>query len=276
MNWSASTDASWLSIFPTSGSESQLTNVILNSGTMNVGSYGGQVTIVSPEAVNSPFEVPVTLDVMPRDTLNLAGTNTLQGGKFSLDLGLHNFVPTDSVSLALTFDDSQFVFDSVQSGNRVVGMMTWHVMTTQTAGMQQVILYTRRQSGELPAGNGVIAALYFRCLPAVPDGEYPVYCKATILDSLEILLPVDSVQGIVSVSSVTAVGPEPVGTQPTAFRLHQNSPNPFNTGTEIAFDLGSPSEIALEIFNILGKRVRFLESGRKSSGTYTANWDGKG
>jgi hypothetical protein len=62
---------------------------------------------------------------------------------------------------------------------------------------------------------------------------------------------------------------------PTAFALHANAPNPFNPSTEIAYDLPEPSEVNVEIFDLLGKHVRTLVNQRQAAGRYAVSWDGR-
>lgn len=62
---------------------------------------------------------------------------------------------------------------------------------------------------------------------------------------------------------------------PKAFELYQNYPNPFNPTTIIKYDLPVPSEVRLEIFDILGRRVRVLVDTKQNAGFHSAQWDGK-
>lgn len=63
-------------------------------------------------------------------------------------------------------------------------------------------------------------------------------------------------------------------THPTAFALKQNYPNPFNPQTKIGFVLPEGQTVSLEIYNILGQRVRTLISGFREAGVHTAVWNG--
>jgi hypothetical protein len=58
--------------------------------------------------------------------------------------------------------------------------------------------------------------------------------------------------------------------------LEPNFPNPFETSTSIRFRLGEPGEVELAIYDLLGRRVRRLITGPRSSGYSTAEWDGTG
>jgi len=61
---------------------------------------------------------------------------------------------------------------------------------------------------------------------------------------------------------------------PFSFEISRVYPNPFNPATAIEFSLDREREIKLEIFNILGQKVRALETGRLSAGKFSIIWDG--
>lgn len=61
---------------------------------------------------------------------------------------------------------------------------------------------------------------------------------------------------------------------PSAFVLHRNFPNPFNPETQIRFDLPDQSVVKLEVFNILGQRVKTLMNEVLAAGTHRVTWDG--
>jgi len=61
---------------------------------------------------------------------------------------------------------------------------------------------------------------------------------------------------------------------PQSAYLRQNYPNPFNATTVVEFDLPSRSQVALEVFNILGQQVAVLADGEYAAGSYRVQWDG--
>ncbi|NUN69590.1 MAG: choice-of-anchor D domain-containing protein [Bacteroidetes bacterium] len=62
---------------------------------------------------------------------------------------------------------------------------------------------------------------------------------------------------------------------PLEYALSQNFPNPFNPVTTIIYSLAHSSDVKLEIFNILGQKVRTLVDAPRSIGVYSVQWDGK-
>jgi hypothetical protein len=62
-------------------------------------------------------------------------------------------------------------------------------------------------------------------------------------------------------------------TIPTEYDLSQNYPNPFNSYTNIKFALPLAGHVNIEIYNILGQKVRELYSEHKEAGYHTVFWD---
>jgi len=63
---------------------------------------------------------------------------------------------------------------------------------------------------------------------------------------------------------------------PTAYALHPNWPNPFNSSTMIRYDVPQAGRVSLTIFNPLGQRVATLFDGRQLAGSHTINWGASG
>jgi hypothetical protein len=64
--------------------------------------------------------------------------------------------------------------------------------------------------------------------------------------------------------------------RPLEFGLNGNYPNPFNPSTTIRYSLASDAVVTLEVFNVLGQKVRTLVQGQSQlPGSYEILWDGK-
>ena len=59
------------------------------------------------------------------------------------------------------------------------------------------------------------------------------------------------------------------------FLLYPNYPNPFNPETNIRYDIKETGYVSLEIFDILGSKVKTLVGEVKQPGTYQLQWDSK-
>ncbi|HET8677833.1 MAG TPA: hypothetical protein VFO63_18680, partial [Blastocatellia bacterium] len=71
LNWTASDNATWLSVSPTSGTAPSAVTVSANIAGLTPGTYNGTITVTATGATNSPVGVPVTL------TVNSAGGGQL-------------------------------------------------------------------------------------------------------------------------------------------------------------------------------------------------------
>lgn len=56
--------------------------------------------------------------------------------------------------------------------------------------------------------------------------------------------------------------------------LHQNTPNPVGSRTEVHYEVARASDVSLKVYNARGQLVRALVSERKEPGRYTVHWDG--
>jgi hypothetical protein len=76
-------------------------------------------------------------------------------------------------------------------------------------------------------------------------------------------------------SSFTAVDDEVEDKPIRRFSLDQNYPNPFNPTTKIEFVLSKSGQVRIEIFNILGQKVKTLVDQYLKAGHQMIEWDGK-
>lgn len=82
---------------------------------------------------------------------------------------------------------------------------------------------------------------------------------------------VDFVQLIQEVITSVSSGHDEL---PLDFELAQNYPNPFNPETTIRYRVAQQGEVTIEIFNILGQKVRTLVDKVQPEGSYRVVWDG--
>jgi len=68
----------------------------------------------------------------------------------------------------------------------------------------------------------------------------------------------------------------PGATVPLATDLSPNYPNPFNPSTTIRYSLSHGTNVAVEVFDILGRRVTVLKDEYQSAGVYEVRFDARG
>ncbi|MEX2364869.1 MAG: T9SS type A sorting domain-containing protein, partial [Balneolaceae bacterium] len=77
-----------------------------------------------------------------------------------------------------------------------------------------------------------------------------------------------------NISYSTSTSVENPDNLPKDFALNQNYPNPFNPSTVIGYQLPVNSEVQLEVFDVMGRKVATLINGEtKSAGNHRINFD---
>jgi aminopeptidase N len=66
------------------------------------------------------------------------------------------------------------------------------------------------------------------------------------------------------------------GIVPVGYELSQNYPNPFNPVTTINYQLGKPSFVILNVYNILGQEVALMVNEKQREGNYSVKIDMNG
>jgi len=61
---------------------------------------------------------------------------------------------------------------------------------------------------------------------------------------------------------------------PGLWQLQPAYPNPFNGETRLAFDVPRPAQVTIEVFDVLGRRVRTVADGIYQAGRHRVRWDG--
>ncbi|MCP4633372.1 MAG: T9SS type A sorting domain-containing protein, partial [candidate division Zixibacteria bacterium] len=61
---------------------------------------------------------------------------------------------------------------------------------------------------------------------------------------------------------------------PADYALGQNYPNPFNPSTRIDYSVPVNSNINIEVFNIIGQKVKTLVDGNAVAGNHSVTWNG--
>jgi hypothetical protein len=77
-------------------------------------------------------------------------------------------------------------------------------------------------------------------------------------------LDLSTLPGVASVRPGDAALPASLG----------NRPNPFTAATTITFALGQASSVSLEVYDLTGRKVKSLASGRRTAGSHEIRWDG--
>jgi hypothetical protein len=123
-----------------------------------------------------------------------------------------------------------------------------------------------------PIGSGSFSTLALLDVPVTSaQATYQVYSNVSdSSDQSTSWIPYQESLEVIS----TGVEDQGPGTLPKGFSLQQNFPNPFNASTRIDYSLAASGFVSLEIYNILGQKVRTLVWQSQTPGAKSAYWDG--
>ena len=114
---------------------------------------------------------------------------------------------------------------------------------------------------------------------------------ATIIDSLIIEWPAGAVEMFSNIginnfyeaieeqsfteAPITSVEETHSISIPKFFKLYENYPNPFNPETQITYELAANGKVVLNIYNLVGQKVRTLVNSSEGPGIKKVTWDGR-
>ncbi|MFN3638568.1 MAG: S8 family serine peptidase [Chloroherpetonaceae bacterium] len=97
---------------------------------------------------------------------------------------------------------------------------------------------------------------------------YTATIRITSSDTLNSVFTVPITLNFTTLSTPTPITEER-STLPKEFALAQNYPNPFNPSTVIAYQLPTASDVRLELYDVLGRKISTLVNTRQAAGYYT-------
>ena len=189
-------------------------------------------------------------------------------------------VPANSVGKKYVFSawmrTGSIKKDSVFNASYALGFTwTWHTKLFADAGG-----FAEHSSGEYRFVLKDTSSNWtqYQVIITVPDNAvravsvrpraYPLWTGVAYYDDF-------SVNGVDVVTSVGENGPTPISsTIPSDYKLEQNYPNPFNPTTSIKYDLPKSSVVKLEIYNIVGQRMKTLVNELQAAGKWSVQWNG--
>jgi hypothetical protein len=229
--------------------------------------------------------IPDTMIIQKIDTV-LANSQVVVG------VYLNNDEHIGAYTIPLAFPDTLSALDVRCDSISFVGTRTlsptpagfYSDATSIENAKHRILLFAVWVSGDLAPGSGSIAKLYFSTgsswvwnpLSSVPvdSTEWPalggLFTGLSLSDALGLTawVPIFG-KGALDVKDVNTP------TKPTVFTLAQNYPNPFNPKTMIRFALPKDSWVKLEVYNILGQKVKTLVDEKLAAGVKEVEWDGK-
>lgn len=280
LNWAASVRDPWLQIDRVSGTDGDTIKMVVDTAALPSGYHATWIEVVDGAAFNPSVKLPFILEylVASSDTAIVGSEQIPADGIGQLPIELHLTSSLKTAFLPLTFDPSLVTVDSVKVGDSLTTIAGASLTADTLAGIFTVTVECSSSDTLLGPGNFTLANVYFsgrgqggffQVDRPARDGMSPY-----LIDDHDVWLEPTLVPGDIRVDNPTAVEEETGDNLPSEFTLSQNYPNPFNPSTSIEFQLPVKAMVDLEVFNVLGQRVRLLISESLPAGNHRAVWDG--
>jgi hypothetical protein len=238
------------------------------------------------------FNFALAQDPGVRDTCRIERLEKVRpNSQVVLNVYAYNDENLGAVTIPITFPDTvsnmDITLDSVSFvGTRAASATlkndrndtaSYRVDSTDVVNKNRLTIWAVWFVGDLAPGSGLVAKVYFRTGPTwdstqyvpvdtgfIPPGNYFEFITVDVIAFAPVLL-----KGALEVKEVNTPS------IPTVFSLSQNYPNPFNPKTLIRFTLPKDSWVKMEVYNILGQKVKTLVDEKLAAGVKEVEWDSK-
>ena len=167
----------------------------------------------------------------------------------------------DGFGLVVEYDPQVFRFVEVSDATSVL-RNDGHQPLLLTQESDGQVLVALGQAGRGRSVEGLLAQLHFEPLYPEAVGSFRID-QATVRDAFGQLVQPRQLAQIEA------------RWEPQVFALQPNYPNPFNPSTTIRYQLPELATVRLEIYDVLGQKVRTLVAGEQAAGHYKVAWDSR-
>jgi hypothetical protein len=138
-------------------------------------------------------------------------------------------------------------------------------------------------SDVLPAGEGLVATLYFeskesRCVPELKMTYWQLSAGELHFDLVDetghSITKIKAKDQDVAIPQLAGGTTDINDVTPSHFELKGNYPNPFNPETIMEFTLPQQTPVTLKVYNILGQVVNTVVDEVLPAGNHAVKWDG--
>ncbi|HET7250132.1 MAG TPA: FlgD immunoglobulin-like domain containing protein [Gemmatimonadales bacterium] len=200
-----------------------------------------------------------------------AASNPLESSRVDLITNTSGgFISLGELGTDREWGANSFAGDSIESG-----------FTTALAGPRQLDLYLdpNDAAGDGPSPNAYLQVDGGTTVPGFIEGLSSDTLSGTVISAVRLVRNVDdevffddlllekTVFPITATAAVGSSSPRGTGTVVAA-------PNPFRVSTDVRFRLPAPTDVDVVVYDLAGRDVRTLHSGRLAPGEHAVQWDG--
>lgn len=147
----------------------------------------------------------------------------------------------------------------------------------EIAGGEAEVVITVTSGGAAVSGATVCLATadgsIYEVAETGPSGRVHVFVATD--DPCELVVTATGHNRIPAARTVVVIEGSGVDGAIAATALRQNSPNPFNPSTALAFSVGERSHVTIGVYDVAGRLVSVLVDSEFDPGRYSARWDGR-
>lgn len=243
---------------------------------------------MATEAIYPQFvEGSITVTEAPPspDSVWLDSIMAAPGQTASVNIYGYNPKPLDTVNLALSYSSNSLIYKTTAFSDTRGELAQSKIVLVNSGLRQLLITLTFSSEYPLPPGSGELATLVFDIDPTAQD-ETVIIDSASYVGSqpLEFSLTDDYggvtfapyfTPGRIDIKTTSPVADANELALPIQYSLAQNVPNPFNPNTVISYELPQASEVTLNVYNVLGQKVRTLVDRFMPAGRHDVIFDGR-
>jgi len=218
------------------------------------------------------------------DSIWVDDIDVSSGEQFAVPVQIYNQHPLYNVRLPLEYPSDNIVFDSATFDGTRADHAILADAVADNAGKRMLLSLGFDAGNLLPSGSGPIAILHFTCLFSGVTSAVALdttdqylaeyYCQLGPIFQYVRTYPGYS-PGIITIDLSTDVDDDNRLALPEEYSLDQNVPNPFNPTTSMAFAIPERCHVLMEVFNVLGQKVRILVNEIMPAGHYTVAFDSR-
>ena len=189
---------------------------------------------------------------------------------FSVDIRINDITALHIYSVELKYNKNLLRYSSLEQLDFFSDYQTFFYKDIDS--LQGIIQVDEAILGPYAeSGSGGLFRVYFKALEFGSDEFY--FQTYNLRDTSNSTIDVDTTNSILSIEPINSVERE---IQTNNYMLYNNYPNPFNPTTTIKFAVKDHSYIKIEIFNIIGEKIRTLINKEKYAGIYEVRFDASG
>lgn len=277
-HWQPFTDIPWLICDSPGGSDDDFLRYRIETGEMSPARYSDSIRVVDSAAFNNPLYIPVVLDIYEPDTISMSPAIVEMGKAGQVSIWLWEYRSIDSGRLTLSYDPKLLSIDSVvpMSGSLPGGLIVAGIDSAQSLFTLDISVDS--EVGSREPSRYQLADVFLTANDSLADstafqstGAESFYLVA---DDQQIYYPALRA-GLIEISYPTSVEGQGEDHRPAGLLLGQNIPNPFNSATRIAFSLDRAGPVRVDVYNLLGQRIRRLVDDILPAGSHQTMWDGR-